>query len=91
MLALCFVGSAAAQTAARPSPAEPKAAAPAPAYESAFKDYRPYIDPDIARWREVNDEVGRLKGHVGHAPQQPAMAGKPAAKPPAQSSHGAHK
>ncbi len=90
-LAICFAGGAAAQTATRPDPAEPKAAAPAPAYDSAFKDYRPYVDPEIARWKDVNQEVGRLNGHVGHVPQQPGVAQKPAAKPPAQGGHGAHK
>ena len=90
-LAMCFAGTTAAQTAARPDPADPKAAAPARAYESAFKDYRHYVDPDIARWREVNDEVGRLNGHVGHVPRQPGSANKPGAKPPAAGGHGAHK
>ena len=73
------------------APVDPKAPAPAVVYESAFKDYRPYVDPEIARWREVNDEVGRLKGHVGHVPQQPASPVKPAAKSAAPSGHGAHK
>src|SRR5688572_23568934 len=90
-LAFCFAGSATAQTAVRPDPADPKAAAPARAYESAFKDYRPYVDPEIARWREVNEEVGGLKGHVGHAPAPPGGATKPAAKPAAPAGHGAHK
>ena len=90
-LALCFVGSATAQTAKRPDPAEPRAAAPAPSYESAFRDYRPYVDIEIARWREVNQEVGGLGGHVGHVPRQPGSPGKPAAKLPAQGGHGAHK
>jgi hypothetical protein len=76
---------------ARPDPADPRAAEQARPYESAFKDYRPYVDPDIARWREVNEEVGRLNGHVGHVPQQPGTAAKPGAKPPAQGGHGAHK
>jgi hypothetical protein len=90
-LAACFAGSVAAQTAARPDAADPKAAAPARPYESAFKDYKPYVDPDIARWREVNQEVGRLNGHVGHVPQQPGAAARPGAKPPAPTGHGAHK
>ena len=90
-LAFCFAGTTAAQTAARPDPAEPRAAAPAPSYDSAFKDYRPYVDPEIARWRDVNQEVGRLNGHVGHVPQQPGIAAKPAAKSPVQGGHGAHK
>lgn len=90
-LAACFAVSAAAQAPARPDPAEPKSATLVRPYESAFKGYRPYVDPEIARWREVNDEVGKLKGHVGHVPQQPGAVAKPAAKPPAQGGHGAHK
>lgn len=90
-LATCFAGSAAAQSPARPDPADPRASVPARPYESTFKDYRPYVDPDIARWREVNEEVGRLNGHIGHVPQQPGMPARPGAKPPAQGGHGGHK
>ena len=90
-LAASFAGSAIGQAAARPDPADPKAAATVRPYESAFRDYRPYVDPDIARWRDVNDEVGKLKGHAGHVPQQPGTAAKPGAKPPAQGGHGGHK
>lgn len=86
-LAACFVGSAAAQSAARPDVTDPKAPVPASQYESAFRGYRTYVDPEIAGWRAVNDEVGRLNGHVGHVPAPP----KPGAKPPAPMGHGAHK
>ncbi len=91
VLAAILAGSAAAQTAARPDAADPKAAAPAQPYESAFKGYKPYIDSDIARWREVNEDVGRLNGHVGHVPRQSGPAANPGAKPPAPTGHGAHK
>ena len=90
-LATCFAGSAAAQALSPPDPADPKAAAPVRPYESAFKDYRPYVDSDVARWRDVNDEVGRLNGHIGHVPSQPGTAAKPVAKPPAQGANGARK
>ena len=90
-LTACVAVSAAAQTPARPDPADPKSAATVRPYESAFRDYRPYVDPDIARWRDVNDEVGRLNGHVGHVPQQPGTAIKPGAKPPAQGGTGGQK
>jgi hypothetical protein len=90
-LAACFAGSATAQTAARPDPADPKAAAPARPYESSFKDYRPYVDPEVARWRQSNEEMGRLGGHAGHVQQAPDAAGKPAVKAPAHSGHGDQK
>lgn len=91
VLLACASGFSVAQTPARPGPSDPKAAAPVHLYESAFKDYRPFVDPEIARWRDVNDEVGRLGSHVGHVPQRPGTAAKPGAKPPAQSGHGEHK
>jgi len=91
MLAACAAGSAIAQTAARPDPADPKAAAPARPYVSAFNDYRPYVDPDVARWRQSNEEMGRLGGHVGHVPKAQEPSAKRAATPPAQGGHGSHK
>jgi hypothetical protein len=91
MLAACVAGSAAAQTAARPDPADPKAAVPASPYVSAFKDYRPYVDPEVARWRQSNEEMGRLGGHIGHMPKAQEPTVKPAAKPPAHAGQGSHK
>lgn len=92
-LAACAAGSAAAQTATRPDPADSKAAVPARAYESAFKDYRPYADPEVPRWRQTNEEMGRLGGHVGHVPRETGATAtvKPGAKPPAPAGHGGHK
>lgn len=92
-LAACLAGSAAAQNPARPDPADPKAAVPSPRYESPFKDYRPYVDPAVGRWREANEEMGRLGGHVGHVPGSlPARGAMPQpAKPPAHGHHGGHK
>ena len=89
-LAAIFAANVAAQQAARPDPADPKAPVAAYRYESAFQDYRRYADPELARWREVNEEVSRLGGHMRHAPQ-PAQKGKPAPKSAAQPAHGGHK
>jgi hypothetical protein len=47
------------------NPADPAAKVPAMKYESAFAGYAPYREEKLAPWREVNDEVGRIKGHVG--------------------------
>ena len=87
MLAACVASSATAQTAARPDPADPKAAVPARPYEPVFKDYRPYLDPEVSRWRQSNEEMGRLGGHVGHVPKAQGATPKPAA----QGGHGSHK
>ena len=89
-LAATFAATAGAQQPARPDPADPKAAVPAHRYDSVFRSYRPYADPQLARWREVNEEVGRLGGHVGHVPPAPQQR-KPASNAPAQSGHEAHK
>jgi hypothetical protein len=90
-LAMCVAGSAAAQSATRLDPADPKVAAPVRAYESAFKNYRPYADPEVARWRQSNEEAGGLGGHMGHVRREPGAAAKPVAKPPAPEGHGGHK
>src|SRR5687767_8343176 len=47
------------------SPADPQAAAPPAQYESVFSTYTPYQEPAAAPWRALNDEVGRVGGHIG--------------------------
>jgi hypothetical protein len=76
-----------------PHPADPSARVPAVKYESAFTGYIPHREEKLAPWREVNDEVGKVRGHVGifgghagHGTAEKAgspkpAAGKPAAKP----------
>jgi hypothetical protein len=34
-------------------------------YDSAYAGYQPYREESIADWREVNDEVARIGGHIG--------------------------
>lgn len=57
--------AAAQQPGPRGSPADPAAPAPAFQYESAFTDYRGLRETPLAPWREVNDEVARVGGHIG--------------------------
>lgn len=84
--------SVAAQAPARPEPAKASKPASPLVYESVFAGYRPFVDPDVARWREVNDDMARLGGHVGHLPGSlPPRGATPSAKPPAQPGHGGHK
>ena len=45
--------------------ADPAAQVPPISYRSAFEGYVPYREQPLAPWREVNDEVGRVGGHVG--------------------------
>jgi hypothetical protein len=96
-VALCLPLLAIAQ-AGRPDPADPKAAAPALHYPSAFADYKPWQDTKPADWRAVNatvrDTAAKGGGHAGHAmpanpsASAPAAASKAAA--PAMPGHGGH-
>ena len=92
-LVACLAGSATAQNPAPPDPADPKAGAPMRPYVSAFEGYQPYNDPEIARWRAVNEAMGRLKGHAGHAAASaPGNAGAAIPpKPPADARQGDRK
>ena len=79
--------TAVAQTPLPQDPANPKQGAlAAPAHAPAFRDYRPYADPEAGRWRQVNDEAGRLGGHSGHVRRKPEETEKPATPV-----HGSHK
>jgi hypothetical protein len=70
-LLLCCVAvaspltAAAQKPAADAGPASPGAAAPPIKYESAFTGYAAHRDEKVAPWREVNDEVARVGGHIG--------------------------
>jgi hypothetical protein len=86
VVAVAGAGAAAAQQPQRPNPADPKANVPAVEHRSVFEGYRRYAEPEVSGWREMNEEVGRIGGHVGMHRQGGAT--KPAAKPPA---HGEHK
>ena len=86
---ICFTlfasiaGSAVAQNSARSDPANPKLVVPVRPYESVFTGYRPYVDAKVARWRETNEEMGRLGGHLGDVPKSSDETNKPAANAPA--------
>jgi hypothetical protein len=92
---IALAPQALAQARSTPHPADPAAKVPPVKYESAFAGYAPFREEKLSPWREVNDEVGKVRGHVGifsgagHAghggtekadPSKPAV-GKPAAKP----------
>lgn len=63
--AALWLQPAIAQQQSRANPADPEVAAPSPQYRSAFDGYRPFRDEKLAPWRDVNDEVGRVGGHIG--------------------------
>lgn len=69
----CIASTAAAQNAPRPDPTDPKARTPKIEYRSSFEGYRPYKEPELASWREVNAEAGSLGGHRGQLQKQPAV------------------
>jgi hypothetical protein len=66
------------------TPPRPMAPAEPPAYVSALADYKPWRDTAPAPWKRVNDDVGRLGGHMGHlrGDAAPPKGDKPA--PPAE-------
>lgn len=90
LLAASAAATAAAQQPQRPDPGNPGARVPAIEHRSAFEGYRRYADPEVAGWREMNQEVGRVGGHLGIVRGQ-GEAAKPGAKAPAQAGHGGHK
>jgi hypothetical protein len=79
-LAALAAGNAAAQSAARPDPADPAVRVPETVYRSAFEDYRNH---DLSRqtpWRAANEDVGRIGGHVGILREQAPHEKSPAAR-----------
>lgn len=60
---------------ATPPGAPTAAPVPLPRYRSPLDDYRPYrVDEPLLPWREANDAVGGLGGHMGHL-ERPAHGG----------------
>lgn len=64
-LTAVWLSPAAAQQTERKHPADPSAAVPAPVHSSAFSGYQPLGSEKPGAWRELNDEVGRIGGHLG--------------------------
>ena len=68
-----FMGLAACasdRAAAPPNAEAAQTAVPPVEYRSAFADYKPFTDQELANWRKANDEVGAAGGHAGHKPGQ---------------------
>ncbi len=66
---LCFamLSLATAAQAQSKDPSDPSAPVAPVIYHSAFTDYRGYQDPDIASWKQSNQEVLQGSGHASHA------------------------
>lgn len=78
LAASVIAAHAAAQADGRALPTDPQAPVPGVQYRSAFTDYRSFREPEAADWREVNEQMRALGGHMGHAGR-----GKPPARPQA--------
>lgn len=39
---------------------------PPAGYRSVFVDYKPMADETVQDWRQANEQMGRLQGHMGH-------------------------
>ncbi len=85
VLAALGLQTAVAIAQSRGNPAEPTVAVPATRYSSAFASYQPLGDEKTAPWREANDEVARVGGHLGMFRNQ--AAGTP---PATTGSHAGH-
>lgn len=70
-VALSTALSAAFAQTARPD--DPDATVPAVQTPSAFAAYRPYREVEIAPWREVNDEMGRIGSGIAHMRAGPTV------------------
>jgi hypothetical protein len=66
-------------------PLQSGARVPTVKYESAFESYAPYQEQPLAGWRAVNDEVGRVGGHVGMFSGQGGSKARPSDSPAGQS------
>jgi hypothetical protein len=44
----------------------PPASAQTGSYQSVFAGYQPFQDEPVRDWRQANDDMGRLRGHMGH-------------------------
>jgi hypothetical protein len=42
------------------------ASTPTAGYRSVFVDYKPMPDETVQDWRQANDQMGWLRGHMGH-------------------------
>lgn len=54
------------------------AATPTAGYRSVFVDYKPMPDETVRDWRQANDAMGRLRGHMGHLNTEKPMPSKAA-------------
>ena len=67
--------------AAAPQPTDPAEPVSAPAYESAFSNYRPYAEQNVIDWPALNEEVARIGGHGGVVRGGPGQAAHTHANP----------
>lgn len=64
------------------------------AFESTFAGYTPFQEHTAGRWREHNDEMGRVGGHAGHLKSSPPATSEAPTESgsitPGAVDHGAH-
>lgn len=91
--AAAFLLGAHAHAQTRPGPDQETPAAASNSYRSAFEGYQSFTEEPLASWREVNDAVARVGGHMGVLRAEEAAAtapDKPRATPSAPPSAAPH-
>ena len=91
LLAALAAGTASAQSGTRPDPADPNARVPETAYRSAFDGFRNHELSKQTPWRDANQEVGRVGGHVGILREQAARKKGASERPGDKDTPGARK
>ena len=76
VLVLALAAAPGVVPAAEPSTSD-KSPPPARAYVSVFEGYRPLTDEPMRTWRDANDEIGRLGGHIGHIGNEAGTPARP--------------
>ncbi|MSO89394.1 MAG: hypothetical protein EXQ89_05460 [Rhodospirillaceae bacterium] len=72
-LAVLVAGTAAAQSPKPTTAADPRALAPF-GYRSVFRDFRKFGPTETVPWKDANEAVAKVGGHVGvlAAPETPS-------------------
>ncbi|MBM3570807.1 MAG: hypothetical protein FJX52_00385 [Alphaproteobacteria bacterium] len=87
ILPFALSGHGLAEEAKPRHPSDPAASGSNVVYQSSFKAYTPFQDQQPESWRQVNDTIGKLRGHIDHIKPLDAPAGQAPAPPRGRASN----